>query len=131
MERTFPGFARPYTTDGQHRDREPQQEIKRLSGPMQLNAHDFGGWSQLRTMDNSAARILRFGVFEVDLKAREVRKGGMRVKLQQKPFQILEMLLERPGELVTRKEVAERLWPGVHVTFDRSMNTAVNGLRRA
>jgi TolB-like protein/Flp pilus assembly protein TadD len=102
-----------------------------LSGPMQLNAHDFGGWSQLKAMDPPTARILRFGVFEVDLKARELRKGGMRLKLQQKPFQILEMLLERPGELVTRKEVAERLWPGVHVTFDRSMNTAVNGLRRA
>lgn len=82
-------------------------------------------------MDSSTAQILRFGLFEVDLKARELRKGGLRLKLQQKPFQILEMLLERPGDLVTRKEVAERLWPGVHVTFDRSMNTAVNGLRRA
>ncbi|HXR24768.1 MAG TPA: winged helix-turn-helix domain-containing protein, partial [Candidatus Binataceae bacterium] len=82
-------------------------------------------------MDISTAQILRFGVFEVDLKERELRKGGLRIKLQQKPFQILELLLEKRGELVTRKEVAERLWPGVHVTFDRSMNTAVNGLRRA
>jgi TolB-like protein/Tfp pilus assembly protein PilF len=76
-------------------------------------------------------RILRFGVFEVDLHSRELRKRGLRTKIQQKPFQFLELLLERPGELVTRKEIAERLWPGVYVTFDRSLNTAVNALRRA
>ena len=75
--------------------------------------------------------IIRFGVFEVDLQARELRKRGLRLKLQQKPFQLLELLLERPGELVTRKQVAERLWPGIHVSFDRSLNTAVNALRRA
>lgn len=85
----------------------------------------------MRSTNTGSGQILRFGVFEADFKSRELRKGGVRVKLQQKPFQILEMLLERPGELVTRKEVAERLWPGVHVRFDRSMNTAVNGLRRA
>src|SRR5258708_11225502 len=76
-------------------------------------------------------RILRFGVFEVDLHSRELRKRGLRMKIQQKPFQFLELLLERPGELVTRKEIAERLWPGVYVTFDRSLNTAANALRRA
>src|SRR5260370_32411715 len=77
------------------------------------------------------ARILRFGIFEVDLHSRELRKRGMRLRMQQKPFQFLELLLERPGELVTRKEIAERLWPGVYVNFDRSLNTAVNALRRA
>jgi TolB-like protein/Tfp pilus assembly protein PilF len=76
-------------------------------------------------------RILRFGVFEADLESRELRKRGLRMKIQQKPFQFLELLLERPGELVTRKQIAERLWPGVYVTFDRSLNTAVNALRRA
>src|SRR5437773_5202266 len=79
----------------------------------------------------SAARILRFGVFEVDLHSRELRKRGLRMKIQQKPFQFLELLLEQPGELISRKEIAERLWPGVYVTFDRSLNTAVNALRRA
>lgn len=103
----------------------------RLSTAKQFNGHSFDGWPQLKPEESSAAQIIRFGVFEADLKSRELRRGGLRLKLQQKPFQILEMLLERPGELVTRKEVAERLWPGVHVTFDRSMNTAVNGLRRA
>src|SRR5260370_42191687 len=77
------------------------------------------------------ARILRFGVFEVDLHSRELRRRGMRVKIQQKPFQFLEMLLERQGELVARQEIAERLWPRVYVTFDRSLNTAVDVLRRA
>src|SRR5579884_3503374 len=100
-------------------------------GSNQLTGSYFGERYQLKSADNTSPRILRFGVFEVDLKARELRKRGLRVKLQQKPFQILELLLERPGELVTRKEVAERLWPGVHVIYDRSMNTAVNGLRRA
>src|SRR5579864_9502708 len=81
--------------------------------------------------ENAAVRILRFGAFEVDLQSKELRRRGLRVKLQQKPFQILELLLARPGELVTRKEVAQSLWPGVHVNFDRSLNTAVNALRRA
>src|ERR1039457_3715675 len=86
-----------------------------------------------RPMTTLAAppRILRFGVFEADLESRELRKRGLRMKIQQKPFQFLELLLERPGELVTRKQIAERLWPGVYVTYDRSLNTAVNALRRA
>jgi len=76
-------------------------------------------------------RAVRFGAFEVDLQARELRKRGLRRKLQEKPFQILEMLLERPGEVVTRQELRERLWPDTYVGFDRSLNTAVNTLRRA
>lgn len=75
-------------------------------------------------------KALRFGVFEVDLQSRELRKRGLRLNLQKKPFQILELLLERPGELISRKEVADRLWPGIYVNFDRSLNTAVNALRR-
>ncbi len=75
-------------------------------------------------------KALRFGIFEVDLQCRELRKRGLRLNLQKKPFQILELLLERHGELVSRKEVADRLWPGVYVNFDRSLNTAINALRR-
>jgi DNA-binding winged helix-turn-helix (wHTH) protein len=74
---------------------------------------------------------LRFGPFEVDLENRELRKHGTRVKLQRKPFQILEFLLQRPGQLVMRHDLAQLLWPGMHVSFDRSLNTAVNALRRA
>ncbi|HTT61990.1 MAG TPA: winged helix-turn-helix domain-containing protein [Bryobacteraceae bacterium] len=74
---------------------------------------------------------LRFGPFEVDLDNRELRKHGIRVKLQRKPFQILETMLQRPGQLVLRTDLAKLLWPGMHVNFDRSLNTAVNALRRA
>ena len=74
---------------------------------------------------------IQFGVFEVNLRERELRKFGLRVKLQQKPFQILYRLLETPGEFVSREELARVLWPDLHVLFDRSLNTAVNALRRA
>ena len=79
----------------------------------------------------SAGPKLRFGSFEVDLENRELRKHGLRLKLQRKPFQILEFLLLRPGQLVMRNDLAQLLWPGMHVNFDRSLNTAVNALRRA
>jgi TolB-like protein/Flp pilus assembly protein TadD len=73
----------------------------------------------------------RFGSFELDLQARELRKRGIRVKLQEKPFQILEALLGKPGALVTRAELRQKLWPDTFVGFDRSLNTAVNSLRKA
>jgi len=80
--------------------------------------------------DSAPARVIRFGAFEVDLRSRELRKSGVRLKLQHKPFQLLELLLEARGALVTRKEISERLWPGLYVNFERSLNTAVNSLRR-
>jgi TolB-like protein/tetratricopeptide (TPR) repeat protein len=73
----------------------------------------------------------RFGSFEVDLHERELYNRGIRVALQQKPFRILELLIRKRGELVTREELAEYLWPNLHVSFDRGLNTAVNVLRRA
>src|SRR5260370_35863965 len=76
--------------------------------------------------------IVRFGVFEVDLRAGELHKAGHRIKLQVLPFQALVMLLERPGEVVTRKEFEKRLWPGdTFVDFDHSLNTAIRKLRQA
>jgi len=74
---------------------------------------------------------LRFGPFEADFDNKELRKHGIRIKLQRKPFQILEYLLQRPGQLVMRNDLAQLLWAGMHVSFDRSLNTAVNALRRA
>jgi Tol biopolymer transport system component/DNA-binding winged helix-turn-helix (wHTH) protein len=75
---------------------------------------------------------LRFGLFELDLVTRELRKSGMRIKLQDQPFQILAMLLERPGEIVTREELQKRLWPeDTFVDFDLSLNSAVKKLRQA
>ena len=74
--------------------------------------------------------VVRFGLFELDLQAGELRKGGVRIKLQDQPFQILAMLLERPGELVTREELQKRLWPSdTFVDFDLSLNSAVKKLR--
>jgi DNA-binding winged helix-turn-helix (wHTH) protein/tetratricopeptide (TPR) repeat protein len=73
----------------------------------------------------------RFGPFTVDLVSREVWNGG-KIQLQEKPFQILAILLERPGQLVTRKELQRRLWPaGTFVDFDHSINTAIKKLREA
>jgi DNA-binding winged helix-turn-helix (wHTH) protein len=78
------------------------------------------------------AKIVRFGVFEADLVTGELRREGLRVRLQEQPFQVLAMLLERPGELVTREEMQKRLWPAdTFVDFDHSLNTAVNKLREA
>src|SRR5258707_2307787 len=73
----------------------------------------------------SAARIVRFGVFEVDLKVCELRKHGLRLKLAEQPFQVLVVLLEKPGEIVTRDEMRNRLWPGdTFVDFDHGLNNA-------
>ncbi|MFN7993992.1 MAG: winged helix-turn-helix domain-containing protein [Bryobacteraceae bacterium] len=78
----------------------------------------------------SVARKVRFGAFEVDLQNRELRKLGLRLKLQHKPFQILEILIHAQGQLVRRTDLAKQLWPDLHVSFDRSLNTAVNSLRQ-
>jgi|SRR5215472_15455494 len=77
-------------------------------------------------------RRLRFGVFEVDLRAGELRKHGLRVRLQEQPFQVLAMLLEYPGELVTREDLQKRLWPAdTFVDFDHGLNKAINKIREA
>jgi len=75
-------------------------------------------------------RVVKFGVFEVDLQAGEVRKAGMRQKLAGQPFQVLQALLERPQEIVTREELRERLWPGnTFVDYELALKKAVNRLR--
>ena len=79
-----------------------------------------------------ARRVVRFGSYEVDLRAGELRKKGFKIRLQEKPFQILAALLEHPGELVTREELRERLWSAdTFVDFDGSLNAAVGKLREA
>ncbi len=76
--------------------------------------------------------ICKFGIFEVDLRAGELRRQGLRIKLQDQPFRVLVALLEHPGEVVTREELRERLWPdGTVVEFDHSLASAVNRLREA
>jgi TolB-like protein/DNA-binding winged helix-turn-helix (wHTH) protein/Flp pilus assembly protein TadD len=78
----------------------------------------------------ASARVVRFGVFEADLKACELRKHGFRLKLAEQPFQVLALLLERPGEIVTREELRSRLWAGdTFVDFDHGLNNAVMRVR--
>ena len=80
----------------------------------------------------SASRTLRFSVFEADLRAAELRKHGVRIKLQDQPFRILSRLLERPGDIVTREELRQELWRDhTFVDFDRSLNKAMAKLRSA
>jgi cholera toxin transcriptional activator len=79
---------------------------------------------------NHSARIVRFGVFELDLAAGELRKNGVKLRLQEQPFQVLALLLERAGDVVSREELRQSLWPAdTFVDFDHSLNTAVNKLR--
>ncbi len=78
----------------------------------------------------TVTRIRHFGVFEADLKAGEIRKHGVRLKLPEQPFQVLSILLENPGEIVTREELRGRLWPSdTFVDFDHGLNNAVMRLR--
>lgn len=82
--------------------------------------------------DPKVSRWLRFGVFELDTYAEELRKQGRRVRLQGQPFQVLSMLLEHAGEVVPREELQRRLWPAdTFVDFDHGLNKAINKLREA
>jgi TolB-like protein/DNA-binding winged helix-turn-helix (wHTH) protein/Flp pilus assembly protein TadD len=75
---------------------------------------------------------LRFGVFELDPRAGELRKHGVRVRLQEQPFQVLATLLEHPGEIVTREELQKKLWPAdTFVDFDHGLNKVINKIREA
>src|SRR6266566_719102 len=83
-------------------------------------------------LDMRSFGILRFGTFEVDLRAGELRKQGKRIRLQEQPFQVLTVLLQHPGQVVTREELRNQNWPpDTFVDFDNSLNTAINKLRSA
>src|SRR6201994_3466667 len=74
-------------------------------------------------------RLLRFGDFEADLRSGELRKAGVKLKFGGQPFQVLAILLEQPGEVVTREELQKRLWPDTFVDVDHNLNTAINKIR--
>ena len=77
-------------------------------------------------------RLVRFGLFELDLRTGELRKKGVKIALQEQPFQVLAMLVARPGGLVTREELRQKLWAdAVFVDFDHGLNKAVGKIRRA
>ncbi len=85
-----------------------------------------------RPESSASRRLFRFGAFEFDVQAGELRKHGLRLKLRGQPISVLQMLLERPGEVVTREDLQKRLWPaGTYVDFEHSVNAAVKRLRQA
>src|SRR5712692_8684288 len=81
---------------------------------------------------NFSSRIVRFSTFEVNFHTGELRQRGQKIKLQEQPLQVLAALLERPGEMVTREELRNRLWPAdTFVDFDHGLNAAIKRLRDA
>src|ERR1700694_1485402 len=90
-----------------------------------VNRNEMPSQSQL-------PRVIRFGAFEIDVRAGELRRSGVKLKLQEQPFQVLCMLVEHPGEVVTREELRIRLWPAdTFVDFDHGVNAAIKRLRDA
>ncbi len=82
--------------------------------------------------ESSGSQIIHFSTFELDVRAGELRKQGVKIRLQEQPLRILEMLLAHPGQLVTREELRSRLWPfESFVDFDHGLNKAINKLREA
>ncbi len=89
------------------------------------------GWGIIGPVPGQTSPVIRFGPFEADPAARELRKNGVRLKLQDQPFRVLQMLLEKPGEVVTREELQERIWgEDTYVDFDKGLSTAVNKVRQ-
>jgi len=81
-------------------------------------------------VNSRSAGPVRFGVFELDRRSGELRKAGVQIRLQEQAFQILTSLLERPGDLVTREELRQRLWPnGTFVDFEHGLNAVISRLR--
>jgi DNA-binding winged helix-turn-helix (wHTH) protein len=81
------------------------------------------------TEDVPGTQVIRFATFELDARSGELRKSGMKLKLGGQPFQVLAILLEKPGEVVTRDELQKRLWPETFVDVDHNLNTAINKIR--
>src|SRR5262245_35173665 len=80
----------------------------------------------------SSRGVVRFGAFELDQDARELTRDGVKIRLQEQPFQVLQILLEHPGKLVTREELKKRIWPSdTFVDFDHGINNAIKRLREA
>ena len=103
-----------------------------MLGPLFLGLHSSNSQVLPVHEPDQATRVIRFGVFEVDLHTTELRKQGVRIRLPLQSFQVLEALLRQPGELVTRKELKEKLWPADSFgDFEHGLNAAVNRVREA
>jgi len=100
--------------------------------PNVIPTMDTGMDERLNFAPPSGPRFVRFGPFQIDQQRQEITKNGSRLKLQGKVYQVLVALLEKPGEIVTREELRQRLWPAdTHVNYDANVNTTVNKLRQA
>jgi len=108
---------------------ELAEEIKRNGEERKPRGVEAGQPVENKMTDSNAVPVVRFGAFELNLHLREIRKQGVRLRMEAKPFLILESLLERAGEVVTRQALREKLWPDTHVGYEHSLNTAVNKLR--
>jgi DNA-binding winged helix-turn-helix (wHTH) protein len=99
--------------------------------PIVIPTLDTGMEERSNFAPPSGPRFVRFGPFQVDQQRQEVTKNGSRLKLQGKVYQVLVALLDKPGEVVTREELRQRLWPAdTHVNYDANVNTTVNKLRQ-
>jgi DNA-binding winged helix-turn-helix (wHTH) protein len=99
---------------------------------MRIRIERVIGYTDMSMTDAQPARRYRFGTFEANVATGELRRKGLRVKLNAQPFQMLVMLLERPGELLTREEICRELWPdGTFVDYEHGVNSAVNRIREA
>ncbi|MGA2964633.1 MAG: winged helix-turn-helix domain-containing protein [Terriglobales bacterium] len=109
----------------------------RTTNAQRLTTNDFFAIHYGRAVmpmppSNRDPMLFRFGVFEVDLAAGDLRKNGVRIRLQGQPFQLLTALLQNAGQVVTRDNLRETIWPAdTFVDFDHSLNTAVNKIREA
>ncbi len=84
------------------------------------------------SLETRSGEVFRFGTFEVDVRAGEVHKQGVKIKVQEQPFQVLTLLLQRPGQVISREELRSQIWPAdTFVDFDNSLNTSINKLREA
>jgi DNA-binding response OmpR family regulator len=81
---------------------------------------------------NTPPCIFQFGVFQLDLKEGELRRAGVKIKLQDQPFRVLAVLLERAGQVITREELRQQVWPeNVYIDFDQGLNNAIKKIREA
>jgi DNA-binding winged helix-turn-helix (wHTH) protein len=119
------GTPEPSPPAGSSRSRFRRRERSRITARFTPE-----WWGPLSPGEIGGDRLVHFESYELDVRSRELRHGAERVRLQAQPFEILVMMLERPGEVVTREEFVERLWPnGTFVDFEHSLNTAVKRLR--
>jgi DNA-binding winged helix-turn-helix (wHTH) protein len=100
--------------------------------PEVIAMRDSGEVANVGRFGSSTGRYIHFGPFQIDQQRQEVSRNGSRLKLQGKVYQVLMALIEKPGEVVTREELRQRLWPAeTHVNYDANVNTTVNKLRQA